>query len=234
LHINPYLQISSYEPLIPKQIIGDVYVIGYDPKLTTETFLADMAEEFGSFIKDKIGPCYIAGISYGGGVAIPFAAKFPNLTQKLLLIVSSYALSENGVELCKEIVELTKKNKRLEAQFLLSSLTRNPLIRWYFKFSTKLTWEKKKHYLNPPETLINAYTHMVKYNYGLKRFINNIESPTLMIGGTKDQFFSVELFHELADAIKECEIVLFKNGTHTVPVEKLRKVKKLVYKFLKN
>jgi pimeloyl-ACP methyl ester carboxylesterase len=74
---------------------------------------------------------------------------------------------------------------------------------------------------------------MIKYNYGLKKYIHGIKAPTLMIGGTKDQFFSVELYKELADAIEDCEMVLFEGATHAVPVEKIVKIKKMVREFLK-
>ena len=77
LRINPYLQIKRYEALIPRDVVGNVYILGYDPKISTETFLVDVAQDFASFIEEKIGPCTIAGISYGGGIAIPFANKYP-------------------------------------------------------------------------------------------------------------------------------------------------------------
>jgi pimeloyl-ACP methyl ester carboxylesterase len=233
IRINPYLQINRYKSLIPQDIVGNVYILGYDPQISVETFLADIAEEFGEFIQERIGPCMIAGISYGGGVAIPFAAKFPELTKKLLLVVSSYAMSEHGIGLCKEVIDLTNKNERLQAQIKLSCLVRNPLLRLYIKLSTQLNWDKKEVYLNPPATVINAYTHMVKYNYGLKKYIHDIKAPTMMIGGMEDQFFSVELYNELADAIEDCQKILFEHATHAVPVEKIFKIRKLVNRFLK-
>ncbi|TFG19275.1 MAG: alpha/beta hydrolase [Promethearchaeota archaeon] len=233
LRINPYLQINRYKSLLPQDELGDVYILGYDPQITVETFLADIAEDFGEFIRERIGPCSIAGISFGGGVAIPFAAKYPELVKKLLLVVSSYAMSEQGLGLCKEVIDYTENNERLKAQVRLTCLVRNPLLKLYLRISTRLNWTKRQPYLNPPSTVVNAYTHMIKYNYGLKKYIHGIKAPTLMIGGTKDQFFSVELYHELADAIENCETVLFKGATHAVPVEKIFKIKKLVKEFLK-
>lgn len=233
IRINPWLQIKKYQSLIPKDVIGNLYILGYDPQLTVETFLADIAEDFGEFIQDKIGPCTIAGISYGGGVAIPFASKFPELTQKLLLVVASYAMSDEGVDLCKKIIAHAKRGEMLQVQLIMASLIKNRLLSTYLKLSTHLRWNRLQYYLNPISTLVNAYTHNIKYNYGLKKYIDKIRAETLIIGGTKDQFFSVELYQELADAIKKSRLVLFENATHTVPVEKIFKVKKLVRDFLK-
>jgi len=233
LRINPYLQINRYKALIPQNEVGNVYILGYDPQISVETFLADIAEDFGEFIQKRIGPCSIAGISFGGGVAIPFAAKFPELTKKLLLIVSSYAMSEQGLRLCQEVIDLTNNKDRFQAQIRLTCLVRNPLLKYLLRISTHLKWPRMQPYLNPPSAVVNAYTHLIKYNYGLKKYIHSIKAPTLMIGGTKDQFFSVELFQELANAIEDCETVLFKNATHAVPVEKIFKIKKLVKEFLK-
>ena len=105
LRKNPWLQINRYHSLIPKDVVGTVYVLGYNPYLTVDTFLAEVAEDFRTFIAENIGPCNIAGISYGGAIAIPFAAKFPELTKKLLLVVSTYAMSEQGIGLCNKIIE---------------------------------------------------------------------------------------------------------------------------------
>ncbi len=234
IRINPNLQINRYKSLVPRDVVGNVYILGYDPKISTDTFLVDVAEDFAGFVKERIGPCTIAGISYGGGVAIPFASKYPELTKKLLLIVSSYALSEQGLELCKEVVNLTKNNNRREAQIRLTCLVRNPLLRLYIRISTMLKWSRIKQYMNPPSTIVDAYTHIINHNFGLKKYIHDIEVPTLIIGGTEDQFVSIELYQELADAIENCELVLFEKATHAVPLEKLSKVKKLVKKFLKN
>ncbi len=232
IHKNPWVQIKRYQPLIPSHI-GTVYILGYNPHITINTFLADVAEIFAEFIRERIGPCYIAGISYGGALSIPFASKFPELTQKLIIVVGSYALSESGVQICKEVTELAKKNELLKIQFKMISLFHNPILRKFVQFSTRMNWEKKKTYMNPPSTLINAYTHIVNHNYELKKYIHHIKSPTLIIGGTQDQFASNEMYKTLAEAVKDSKLVLFENQTHTVAVEHLRKVKKLIEDFLK-
>ena len=49
---------------------------------------------------EKIGSAEypILGISYAGLLAITFAAKYPELTQKLILVVSAYKNSTSGIE----------------------------------------------------------------------------------------------------------------------------------------
>jgi len=230
---NPWLQINRYHSLIPKNIVGTVFVLGYNPNLTVDTFLAEVAEDFRAFIADNIGPCNIAGISYGGGIAIPFASKFPELTKKLLLIVSTYAISEQGIELCNKIIEYAKKGEMMHVQLVMSSLFSNWLISLYARFRTRIKWSYLEKYMNSPSTLVNAYTHIVKHNFDLKKYIHSIQPDTLIIGGTKDQFSSMQLYKELADAIENSILVLFNNATHTVPAEKLIKTKKLIADFLK-
>ncbi|MBN2155553.1 MAG: alpha/beta hydrolase [Candidatus Lokiarchaeota archaeon] len=233
LKLNMEIQIKRYKSLIPSDILGNVYIIGYDPNITVDTYLAEIAEDFSKFIREKIGPCAIAGISYGGGISIPFAAKYPELTERLILVVSSYALSENGVDLCNTIIQHAKNNDMFQVQLILNSLFHNPLLRAYFKISTRLKWSRMQSFRNPPSTIVNAYTHLLNHNYELKQYISRIQAPTLIIGGTKDQFLSKELYEEIDNAISDSCMMLFKNATHTVPIEKLFKVRKLIHDFLK-
>ena len=45
IRINPDLQIKRYKSLIPRDVVGNLYILGYDPHISTDTFLVDVADD---------------------------------------------------------------------------------------------------------------------------------------------------------------------------------------------
>ena len=54
----------------------------------------------------------------------------------------------------------------------------------------------------------------------------------MVIGGTKDQFASEEYYRKTAELIPNAHLELFEGKTHTVPVERLFEIKKIIKNFL--
>ncbi|MHA1476380.1 MAG: alpha/beta fold hydrolase, partial [Promethearchaeota archaeon] len=105
-------------------------------------------------------------------------------------------------------------------------------IRVLIKMTHFVEWYIKKKRTNPPETFINAYTHIANYPMGLKPHLAGITAPTLIIGGDQDQFFSISRFEETAELIPNSKLVFIEDAGHPAPLEKPKLVKKEVFKFL--
>ena len=101
-----------------------------------------------------------------------------------------------------------------------------------FKFLTLDAMAFLKPHMNHPRTIINAYEHNIQYNDHLERFIHDIRVPTLIIGGTADQFFNESSYRTLANTIPDVQLELFRNETHVVIIEKLGKIKKIIQDFI--
>ncbi|QEE14492.1 alpha/beta fold hydrolase [Promethearchaeum syntrophicum] len=82
--------------MLPKDFDHQVYILGYEVNISVDKWCREIAADFALFIEKEVGPAIIVGISYGGAVAIPFADQNPELTEKLLLLVSAYGLSDDG------------------------------------------------------------------------------------------------------------------------------------------
>ncbi len=233
LRHNPSKEAKSFQRMFPKSLKGKVYIIGYDPNLTKDTYCRDIARDIASFIADSIGPADIIGISYGGAIAIPFADLFPSLVKKLILLVSAGSLSDNGVNLCKQLIDIAKTHGLRETQREIDHLILNSWMRWMTQFVHFIEWNIKKIPHNSPETFINAYTHTSTYPLGLKPHLAGIVAPTLIIGGTRDQFFSEAIYIETKELISSASLVLIEDGGHPVPLEHPALIKQLVRNFLK-
>jgi pimeloyl-ACP methyl ester carboxylesterase len=114
---------------------------------------------------------------------------------------------------------------------MFNGLFSNVLLRGIIKILTWLQKGKLNSDLNPNSTLINAYTHLIETIIDRKSFLSKISAPTLVIGASKDKFFSEEIYRETADLIPNGEVVIFNSG-HMVPVEKMSKVRKTIQDFL--
>ncbi|MHA1521800.1 MAG: alpha/beta fold hydrolase [Promethearchaeota archaeon] len=231
LALDPEREIRAYQKMLPKQFSGTVFILGYDIEVSEKTFCREIAADFAIFIKDHVGKAIIVGISYGGAVAIPFAQQNPELTEKLVLLVSAYGLSDPGVKLCENLISTVQKDGLYAGQMQIDGLIHGP-IRILMKLTHWIQWKWKKLPTNLPKTFINAYTHISRHPLGLKPHLSGIKAPTIIIGGENDQFFSPERYQETADLIPNAQLVLIKNGSHPIPMEKPRYIKKLVFDFI--
>jgi pimeloyl-ACP methyl ester carboxylesterase len=233
LRHNPKKEAKSYRRMFPKSVKGKVYIIGYDPNLTRETWCRDIARDIAGFIQNSIGPADIIGISYGGAIAIPFADLFPTLVKKLVLLVAAGSLSDDGVKLCKHLIDIAQKLGLRETQREIDRLILNPIMRWITQVMHLIEWDIQKISTNSPETFINAYTHISNYPLGLIPHLPRIVAPTLIIGGTYDQFFSKTIYSKTKELISNASLLLVEKGGHPIPLEHPYLVKKAVEIFLK-
>ncbi len=229
VYTNPQESAVLFRKFIPD--IYTIYVLGYDRNLPLEHTSEQIADEFAQIIQEHIGPADIMAISYGGFIGIPFAARYPDLVKKLLLMVTAHSSSESGLNLARDLVRLAETGDRYTLDQKFNGLISNVFLRTVVKF---LTWMQRKKInpdLNPLSTLIHAYKHMIDTFKHRKKYLPQIQAPTLVIGANKDHFFSEEKYRETAELIPNSQVIIFNSG-HMVPIEKMSKVRKAISDFL--
>lgn len=232
LRFTPKKTANFYRRMFPRHFSGTIYIMGYNPQIKAQTWCRDIAKDFEEVLTPEFGPFNLIGISYGGAIAIPFAEQNPELVQKLVLLVSAYGLSEEGVTLCKDLIHVVQTQGHRALQKRIDNLILSPLARWTIKFFNWIEWDLQKKKCNPVETFVNAYLHISKHPTGLKPHLSGIHAPTLIIGGTKDQFFSTTRYQETEALIPNAKLILFHNRGHSVPIERPRAVINSVMTFL--
>ena len=68
--------------------------------------------------------------------------------------------------------------------------------------------------------------------HSAKEVLPSIDVPTLVVAGDSDGFTPLALSEEMHQAIPGAELVVIKNGTHTTPIERPRRVNEAIIKFL--
>jgi pimeloyl-ACP methyl ester carboxylesterase len=209
-----------------------VYYFGYEPNLPETHSVDSLVSDIAEFIKLELGSATVIGISYGGLLAIPLTIRYPELVDRLVMMITAHKISNSGILFMKKAIDFAQKGdiKRLDAMF--NRLYRRK--RWEYLMSI-LSWLTKKSYSkiqNPLSTLINAYKEIIIRNGDYDTELQKIECPVLIIGGTADIFFSESIFRELASSVKNGTLKLFEEEHHMLPVEQAGKVKEIVLPFL--
>jgi pimeloyl-ACP methyl ester carboxylesterase len=211
-----------------------LYILGYDPHLDKDFTKEQVAHDYATFIKERMDKVTIVAISFGGFVAIPFAALYPELMEKLILLITGYKVSESGEQFSQTAIDLAKAGKAYELDQHITTLYGKWWSRKLFHFITWLNRKKTMKIMNPLSTLIYAYEHMLITNGENKKYLSKIQAPTLVLGGTKDIVFSGEIYTETAQLIPKGKLILYEGESHMVPIEKMKDVKQKVVQFLLN
>lgn len=209
------------------------YIFGYEEYPAKEYRLNQITDDFAQIIKDKIGKAVIVGISFGGFVAMRFAAKYPELTDQLILLISAHRFSANGERKINRMMDLAKNEHFYDLIKEFNLLFRRP---WLNMLAGLILWKNKENSLRglkPGAAIINSLAGIFSEDvYKNIDYLSNIRTKTLVIGGTQDQFFGVDEFKMTAEAIMGAKLRLFEDETHMLPIERKGDVAKVVKEFV--
>ena len=170
--------------------------------------------------KLQVKQCIIAGNSLGGGIAWHFALDYPKKVYKLILIdASGYPKKNEAGSLGFKIAKIPVINnlllfitprslvkKSLEAVYANKSLVTEALITQYYEL---LLSEGNR------KAALSIFKHEFKQETSR---IKEIQQPTLIIFGEKDELISSDNAYLFEKDIKGSKAVLIKNVGH-VPME---------------
>jgi pimeloyl-ACP methyl ester carboxylesterase len=194
------------------------------------TILGYAASSYGEIVADMAQavpspPDVVMGISFGGFVAIRFAAEHPELARRLVLLVSGHRFSAEGQR------RVERQMAALERSDLPALIRENALLfrrPWYNGLVRLKLWKEGKRLgagFRTAADILHDYRQLlgreIEQHAG---FAQRIACPTLVIGGTADPFFDRDVCEETARLIPGGKLRLFEGETHMLPVEKSRAV----------
>jgi pimeloyl-ACP methyl ester carboxylesterase len=209
-------------------------ILGYEETppadYTLDTIVRDMAD----VIRSEIGkPDLVIGVSFGGFVAQRFAAEHPDLVDRLVLLVSGHRFSEEGW------AAMGRQFKALETGNFYSLVTDNVLLfrrPWYNWLVRLKLWKDRDRLVSEfkdPKLILRSYRSLFSEDFARNPdFAKRIAAPTLVIGGTADQFFGTRVFEETARIIPSARVELFEGETHMLPIERSADVADALGRFL--
>ena len=173
-------------------------------------------------IKADIKKIIIIGHSQGGLVGIDFASRYPELTDKIVLVSASYKMPVN-----QDLIDLAEAGD--EKSILL-------MMKWGYEGSKAFIGG------NPVKKIINSARDIREilavdlnacnnYKNG-ENAIKKINSPTLCIFGDLDKMVPVKVGLKMTEQIKNSETKIISDCGHMVIFEKAFEMRKLVKEFI--
>ena len=211
-----------------KVIIPDTRGINLSDKPEKEedygiSFLASDIVELSK--KLNLGKFTMVGHDRGGVIAYYFAFKYPELLKKLIICNSSHPAIHRK--------KMKTDDKQRRSGGYLSQLMKPGAEESFFRndmLALKATVfgtarrkgahseEDKQKYIeawSQPNAILNGINYYRANKYVSKE-IGNIEVPTLVIHGMKDNFIRPSTLEGLSDYIKDLKIVKAENASHWV------------------
>lgn len=207
-------------------------LVGYDPDATGPWNVTSIASEVARVLEVDFPGAVLAGISFGGLVALRLAVERPDLVDRLVLLATAHRFSEDGQRRVREQIAYLAAGDvdAMVRPFL--SLFRRPWLNLLLGLSFRLRRHAFHAGLNRPEFAMGLLQAALDESGALTSRLGEIRADTLLVAGSRDQFFDVEAMREMALVMPSARLVLLERETHMVPLERTRDVAAAVARFL--
>lgn len=172
-----------------------VYAVKGKRGLKPGESMSDIAGHLAEAIEHDVGEAVrLQGTSTGGAVALQLAIDHPDLVRRMVVVASAYRLGPRGKALQAEMTALIRADRKEDAlSHMMTSIMPAPLrrpLRPLARFATRSIVPA-----DPGDMLV---TLEAEDAFDVRADLPRITAPTLVIGGTKDFYYSPELFEETA------------------------------------
>lgn len=205
-----------------------VYMISRRPDLPMGASTRDMARDLKA-VMDELGirKASLVGVSMGGMIAQHFAADYPEMVEKLALVVT--CPRENPV-LLESLEEWTACARRFDHRSFMDSNLRRIYSEGYCRRNRWLVPILGK--FTKPNTYDRFFVQAEACrNHDACDRLRHIKAPTLVVGGGQDRSLGVEGSRELAAGICGARLKIYPAGGHGL-YEEEKDFLKLIMDFL--
>ncbi len=206
-------------------------VISLDlPGFKKETALSEVwnldnyVEWFKDFSDKFNEPFFLLGHSFGGRIAIKFAAQYPEKLEGLIL-VSSAGIKPETNNNHRAMLIFAKKIRKTFSHFNFYPLARKIFYKYVFKTTDYINSEKIPFLQETFKNIIDE---------DLKSQLSKIKSKTLIIWGNKDILTPVSNGYLMKEKIKNSKLEILKNVGHNPYVTDFKILSEKISNFIKN
>lgn len=207
-------------------------VLGYAPDTRGQQDVPAIAREVATLIESEFVGAVVAGMSFGGLVALRLAAERPDLVRRMVLLATAHRFSAAGQHrLRAQIAHLRKGDVDAMIQPFLR-LFRRPWLNLLLRLTFPMRRTAFHAGLNHPAFTIGLLQAALDESGALASRLGDIRAETLIVAGDRDQFFDVEAMREMALVMPSARLLLLEKETHMVPLERRRDVAAAIAAFL--
>jgi pimeloyl-ACP methyl ester carboxylesterase len=214
--------------LLPK---GESFVLlGYPVEPPGSGGLSDRLAEA---VRRLGSPVRLMAISYGGPVALDFAARYPALVSHLVLIATAHAYSAGGIVRVNRQRECVLNGDFAGLIESFGGVFRRPWFNWLLKLRIRLRAHHLGTDMNEPDVIANYLSAGLTANGSEGTdWLADIRACTLILGGSDDEFFGTGRMEQTARSIAGSVLVVLPGETHMAPVERARTFRSAISSFL--
>lgn len=174
-----------------------------EPKEVLDSF--EYAKIVKKFMEEMgISKASFIGHSFGGKLSIIFGAKYPDLVDKLVLIDSAGLIPKRGPEYYFKVYSF-KSLRWIYTKLFFWIKNEDRMKKFYEKFGSD-------DYRDSQGTMRKILVTVVNEN--LKPILKEINAPTLLIWGDKDEDTPLYMGHIMEEEIKDSGLVVIEDGGH--------------------
>ena len=188
-----------------------VYLFSRKNELEEGCSIRGMAKDL-KFAMDKLGiqKADIMGVSQGGMIAEYMAIDYPEVINKLILVVTVGRQNECIQSNVKRWIALAEENRYGEAMkdITLCMYTEEYIQKYHFMLNVLGLFPGPKNKIR--------FLRMAKscIEHSLFKELKQITAPTLVIGGERDLTVTGEASREIAEQINGCELYMYEKYGH--------------------
>jgi len=205
-------------------------LLGYDPAPAPGLAEQDVVAAAVGALKGRgAEPVTLAGISYGALVAVRVAAAAPEIVDRLVLIAGAHRFSAEGARRVRRQIEFAESNDPVGLTREFATVFRRPWFNALLALRLRLSGRRLAEGMADGET---AALYLRAVLEAGDANVEAVRAPTLIVGGSGDQFFGDGVMHEAAARIPAARVELLDGETHMAPVERAGAVAAAIARFL--
>jgi pimeloyl-ACP methyl ester carboxylesterase len=207
-------------------------LLGYDLSPDGGAGLDAIVADVAAVVREVGAPREVVGISFGGVIALRLAARYPELVSTLVLLASGHDFSTEGKRRLQRQVECASSGDLAGLVDGFVVVFRRPWFNWLVRARLRTRRGRLGETLNDPAVILRGLTAVLDAGLADTTELARVSARTLVIGGSRDQFFGDGVFERTAAAVPNASLVLFPGETHMVPIERARAVAAKLRAFL--
>ena len=219
--------------ILPRGMLFSTFAKGYFPFMDdyTITLLSrksgltegyttkKMAQDYATLIEldynNKVD--VIIGHSYGGMIAQHFAAMFPNLFDRLIIMGATNNVTPEGMELDRKFAEYLSQGKKAKAFSSMGEIfSKSNFKRALIKFALLIAsiFIKLPKYASFSSDVLLEFK--AEESHDANAQFSRIAQPILIMLGDEDYYFTVESVKRMADQIPNSILKIYQDSGHSL------------------
>jgi pimeloyl-ACP methyl ester carboxylesterase len=221
--------------LLARKLARHFRVISYQLRGEDDCFalrrrfdLADLAHDLAEFIDwHCLERPAVMGVSFGGVVALEFAARYPGRLEALVLQGAGARFQQGliqrvaGTVLSRVLLPADNPFINQFFNLLFGGRQQGPL----FDFVTRQCWQTDQS--------VMAYRYQLAEQFDMTGRLDRVRVPTLALVGDRDLLVSDESLAELRAGVPDCRLVRLAGAGHLACVTQPERVAEEVRRFLR-